>query len=272
MAQFEGDGHLQEFTRTKDGTKGKRDSSSHEAQGTVGIAGGKVQGGTETAVEMQEGYARVFDPLWSNARAFLDYLSENQLMQQDLSQASIGQFVIASGFLSIQDLAMFKEAWKAPSIQRQVKAGAGLGQKRANMTAAQKAMAQQQQNNTDMFLDMIQIMPHSVHARLLTQSNDSTKLVWSTLNPESLVAPASDLTLTYGDTMAGEWSLVGILSAYPEYMTPDFDQQFNADDFGMTESIIGQISKILAPIVRVTLGRPAAAYAITPLLIFREVS
>lgn len=272
LAQFEGDGHLQQFTRTKDGVRGKKDTSSHDMKGNVGIASGKMHGSTEIAHEMTEGYARVFDPLWSNARAFLDYISDHQMLQQDISKAAIGQFVIATGYLSIQDLAMFKDAWKAPSIQRKVKGGNGGGQKMANMTAAQKAAAREEQENTDLFLDMIQIMPHSVHARLLTRIEESAGLVWCTLNQDNLVAPASDITLTYGDTMSGEWSMVGIVSAYPEYLTPDLNQQFDEENFGLTESIVGQLSKMLAPIVRVTLGRPAAAYAVTPLLIFRDVA
>lgn len=72
--------------------------------------------------------------------------------------------------------------------------------------------------------------------------------------------------------MSGKWSIIGILSAQPEYLTPGFAQQFDESDLGLTHSIVGQISKILAPIVRMTLGRPAAAHAITPLLIFRELS
>jgi hypothetical protein len=72
--------------------------------------------------------------------------------------------------------------------------------------------------------------------------------------------------------MSGEWSIVGILSADPEYLTPDLNQQFDTENFGLMESIVGQLSKLLGPVVRVALGRPAAAHAITPLLIFRDVA
>jgi len=272
LSQFEGDGHLQQLTRTKDGSKGKRESSSREGKGNIGVVAGKVQGGTETSLEMQEGYARVFDPYWANARAFLDYLSERDLIQRDIYEASIGQFVIATGYLGIQDLAMFKDAWKLQSIQRKVKAGASSGRKAANMTAAQKAELREQQENTDLFLDMMQIMPHSVHARMITSDEVSSKLIWCTLNQDYLVAPASDLTLTYGSTMAGEWSIVGILSAHPEYVAPDLTNVDQTEHFGVMQSVVGQVSNVLAPIVRVALGRPSAAHAITPLLIFRRAS
>lgn len=272
LAQFEGDGHLQQFTRSKDGKRGKKETSSHDVKGNVGVASGTLKGSTETSTEMGEGYSGVFDPLWSNARAFLDHLSEHGLLGRSLDQAAIGQFVLVKGYLGIQDLSMFKDAWALKSVQSKVKGGIGGNPKQGNMTAAQKAAAREQQENTTLLLDMIQIMPHAVHARLITSEHGNARLVWCTLNQEYLVSPPSDILLAYGDTMAGEWSMVGVLSAHPEYLTPDLNQEFDPENFGLTESIVGQLSKMLAPVVRVALGRPSAAYAITPLLIFRDVA
>jgi hypothetical protein len=274
LAQLDELGHLQQITQTDHAEEGESQESRTGGHiGVPGALGGKHEGETGVTSSRSESAQRVYDPFWANARRFLDLLEENSLVQRDLEEAKVGQFVLATGYLSVQDLAMFKEAWKLQSIQRQVKGGVA-GKKTGNMTAAQKAASQTEKQNTELFLDMIQIMPHSVHARLLTKTgeNENTKLVWCALNQDYLVAPASDLTLTYGAMMAGEWSVIGILSAHPEYLTPDLSQEFNEEDLGLTESIIGQLSKILAPIVRVTLGRPAAAHAVTPLLIFRDVS
>jgi hypothetical protein len=272
LSQFDNNGLLTGLTQGDSVSKGAKRSKKIGIGGDVPIiGGGNIEfelGPGEVGSQTLE---RVYDPFWTNARLFLDVLTERNMIHRDLDAANIGQFVLATGYLSIQDLAMFKEAWKAPSVQRMVKGGTLAGKKTGNMTAAQKAEAREQQANTDLFLDMIQVMPHSVHARLLT-SGEGASLVWCTLNQEHLVAPASDITLTYGATMAGEWSIVGILSAAPEYLTPDLNQQFDAENFGLMESIVGQLSKLLAPIVRVSLGRPAAAHAMTPLLIFREVA
>ena len=273
LSQFDNNGLLTGVTQgdsiTKDAKRGKK----------IGIGGDvALFGGGNIEFEVSPGESgsqtleRVYDPFWANAREFLDALTERNLVQRDISEANIGQFVLATGFLSVQDLAMFKEAWKAPSIQKKVKGGATNGKKFANMTAAEKSAVREQQENTDLFLDMIQIMPHSVHARMLTRVGENANLIWCTLNQDHLVTPASDIALTYGATMSGEWSILGILSAKPEYQSPDLNAVFDAEDFGLTESIVGQISKMLAPIVRVSLGRPAAAHAVTPLLIFREVA
>lgn len=271
LAQFEGDGHLQQFTRTKDASRGKRESSSQEAKGNIGVAGGKLQAGKEIALEMVEGYARVFDPYWANARAFLDYLSQNEMIQRDLTSAELGQFVLVKGYLSVLDLVMFKEAWKMPAFQRKVKEGVSPSKKLGNMTAAEKSKQREEKDNTDLMLEMMQIMPHSIHASLVL-SGDQPGLLWCTLKEEYIVTPASDIVLAHGAMMPGEWIMVGILSAKPEYLTPDLTDLGSDQVPGLMQSVVGQVSSMIAPIVRVALGRPAAAYAMTPLLIFREVA
>lgn len=140
LSQF-GVGHLQKLTQTKEAERGSHEG--YETEGKVGIPG--VAGGThkqmqETSLAAAESSVRVYDPLWSNARAFLDHLSENELIRRNIDGANIGQFVLATGFLSIQDLAMFKEAWKLQSIQKKVKEGASPSKKIANMTAAQRRL------------------------------------------------------------------------------------------------------------------------------------
>jgi hypothetical protein len=72
--------------------------------------------------------------------------------------------------------------------------------------------------------------------------------------------------------MSGTWSIVGILTAFPESIVPDLNGSVDNEDLGLLTSLVGQVSQLLAPIVRVALGRPAAAFAVTPLLIFREVA
>lgn len=272
LSQFDENGLLTGLTQGDSVSKGAKRSKKIGLGGDVALlGGGKVEFEVGPGEVGSQTLERVYDPFWTNARLFLDVLTERNMIQRDLDAANIGQFVLATGYLSIQDLAMFKEAWKAPSVQRMVKKGTLAGKKTGNMTAAQKAAAQEQKDNTELFLDLIQVMPHSVHARMITRG-ESPKLIWCTLNQEHLVAPASDISLTYGAAMSGEWSIVGILSADPEYLTPDLNQEFDPENFGLMESIVGQLSKLLGPVVRVALGRPAAAHAITPLLIFRDVA
>lgn len=274
LAQLDELGHLQQITQTNHAEEGESEDSRTEGSlGVPGAIGGKIDNGSGASSSQSESSQRVYDPFWANARRFLDLLQERSLVCRNVDEARVGQFVLAKGYLSIQDLAMFKDAWKSNSIQRKIKEGTAGGRRIANLSAAQKEKVRDEQENKELFFDLLQVMPHSVHARMIVPMDDgNARLVWCALNHDSLVTPASDITLTYGSTMSGNWSIIGILSAHPEYLAPDLTQKFDSEDFGLMQSIVGQLSKILAPIVRVSLGRPAAAYAVTPLLIFREVS
>ncbi|MEQ1725423.1 MAG: hypothetical protein ABL882_05815 [Sphingopyxis sp.] len=194
------------------------------------------------------------------------------MIQRDVGAANIGEFVLASGHLSVVDLVMFKEAWKLPSLQKIIKAGMGGGQPTGNLTVAQKAAVHKQKTEGEMLLDLIQIMPHSVIASLITSEGDA-HMIWCPLREEYLVTPASEHVLMHGVTIPGKWSILGVMSAVPDFAGID-GLNATADDngVGLMQSIVGQVSKMLAPIVRVALGRPAYASGVTPLLIFRQVN
>ena len=272
LAQLEGDGHLQQFTRSKGGKRLKKEMSSEDVRANAIVASGRIQGSTELTTDLSDGYSGVYDPIWANARAFLDKIGEAKLLGSSLDSAAIGQLVIAKGFLKVDDLRLFKDIWKTPTIQRQFKGNLSGGRKPSNMSAAQKEAAKAEQDGKDIFADLIPVLPHSIHARLITDAPETPSLVWCTLAEEYLVTSATDIMLTHGEIMPGDWSIVGILTAYPEFSTPGLDRQFDENDLGMMDSLVGQLAKMIAPVIRVTLGRPAAAYAVTPLLIFREVA
>ena len=271
LAQFEGDGHLQQLTRTRDGSRGKKEIAGSDVKGGVGFLSGGAKGSVETSVDMTEAHSRVFDPFWANARAFLNYISEYDMLQRGLSSTAIGQFVMVRGYLSILDLAMLKESYKLPAINKKILSAALPSKPLHQMTATEKAAHKDAKENVEMLVDMLQILPHSIHATLLTDDDD-TKLVWSALREEYLATSAADLTLAHGSTLSGVWSIVGILSAYPEYVAPDLNIGDGGFEPGVMQSIVGLISKQIAPIVRVAVGRPSVAFAVTPLLIFREVA
>lgn len=273
LSQFDANGLLTELTQSEGVTKGSKRSKKVGVGGDVALlGGGRLEFEIGPGESGSESLERVYDPYWANARQLLDVLQERNMIMRSLDEASVGQIVLATGYLSIQDLGMMKEAWKAPTIKSKIMAGKSGGKRKGNMTAAQREAAKEEEDNAKLFLDLIQLMPHSVHARMLTSQREPASLVWCVLNQENLVTSASDVALTYGYMMSGEWSILGILNARPEYLAPDLSGQFKENDLGLTESIVGQVSKLLAPVVRVSLGRPSAAFGITPLLIFREVA
>lgn len=273
LAQFDQSGLITEIKQGESVTKGAKRGFKLEAGAQVALLGGGNLGFERSPGEAGgESIERSYDPFWANARMFLDVIDEKGLIQRDLSTAAIGQFVLVKGWLSIYDLLMFQEAWKLPSLQRMIRSGMALTKPTGNMTSAQKAAAKEQKDQTDMVLDLIQIMPHAVHASLVS-SDGSAQFIWCPLKQEYMVTPASELVLMHGVQVPGEWAVLGVLSAHPDFAgIEQVNVQADAAPVGMMNSMVGQASNAIAPLVRLALGRPGAAAAITPLLIFREVA
>jgi hypothetical protein len=100
--------------------------------------------------------------------------------------------------------------------------------------------------------------------------------VWANLREEFMVTPPSELVLTHGTSMPGEWAMLGILSGRPDHGHIEHQQKLaemgSALPPGVMNSAIGLLAQQMAPMIRMALGRPANAYAVTPILVFREVT
>lgn len=215
---------------------------------------------------------RTYDPLWTNARALLDYLAARDLINRDLLTARLGQFVLASGTLIVLDVAMLKAAWEKPMVRRFVTQGA-----RANVQGSAKGQSKSSRNgkqsDADLFLELLPVFPHSLQAHVVGADYSA----WCSLAEASLVGMSSDVVLKHGSLVPGEWHVLGILDAVPD---PDNDPGVSAGSLGHRDAAVvtaagtavGSLVAQLAPMARQFLGRPYTSYGLTPLLIFREVS
>jgi len=239
----------------------------------------------QTSLAASEGLTRVFDPYWSNARAFLNYLSENDLLQLDITKATMGQFVEVTGSLIIADNAMFRFMWENPSIRSFMK-----NQFLAATEAAQQQQQQPQPNRqerrkqghvakpkseaeqqADLVLELIPHMPHSGHIHIVTDELG----VWASAADGALVTPMADLVLKHGPKIAGQWSMVGILDAYPFDATQMEQHLMTGMEMARVGMGIENLSKVALQMewpIRQALGRPLLSYGMTPLLVYRKLS
>ncbi|MDB5577893.1 MAG: hypothetical protein JWR80_3069 [Bradyrhizobium sp.] len=280
LSQFDANGLLTGLTQGEGVTKGARRSKKFGfgAQAPI-IGGGNLEfeiGPGEAGSQTME---RAYDPFWTNALTFLDFLEEKQLIQPQIEAASLGQFVLARGRLTMLDLTIFKEAWALGTIQRAMRAGSESPAPEGNRQErrSHKITGQKQQNqmpsDTDIAIELMGILPHTVHATISTEFGDAT---WAVLRNEFMVTPSSELVLTHGSGMPGEWAMLGILNARPDFGETEFQQQLagvaQTLPPGLVNSGVGMMMQLLSPLIRTALGRPENAYAVTPLLIFREIS
>ena len=272
LAQFDDSGHLQQVAQSEEASKGSKRGFQVNIGGGASVLGTGGQGNVGFQRTPEEGGSesllRVYDPLWTNALTFLDYLEQHNLLERDLTKARLGQLVLASGGLTITDLAMMQSAWKLPAIQKLLKGGAAdlQASRQQRRAAARSSTSNDTASQVDLIVELLSIMPHSVQARI----HDANGEVWCSLSQTSMVGLPSDLMLKHGVAVPGNWNIVGILDALPGAATDTEETATITPERPI--SMIATLVTSLAPIVRAFLGRPDEAFGVTPLLIFRKVS
>ena len=280
LAQFDNLGHLQQVTSSETVAKGAKRGYSLKVGGSLPVPGspegaeGGITFGVDPSQSGSEALARVYDPLWTNALALLDCLDERGLIQRDVSAARLGQFVIASGKLSILNTEMVPKFWESQAIRemaaRQWSENArtqwAANPENAKLKGGQRDRAEKLVFNaaTQMAkggLDILASFPHSAQCSI-----DGTNFsVWSSLSADGMVGTVADLSLKHGTELPGEWHLLGVLDALPDQIPA----QTAIVNTGVPQHF-GTLIRNLSNLGRTMLGRAPGAYGMTALLLFRE--
>lgn len=260
LSQFDNSGNLKEVIQDESIQRTTQSRGRLSAgAGIPTVARG--EGEHSTSVEESDFRAghRRYDPVWTNARTFLDFLDERDLIKRDISSSNMGQFVLCSGTLSVSDLQLMERAWKLKSVQSLIKQGqrGSTGNRNIRRGRGKSGSANPE---IDLVLELLSIMPHTIQAKLSGVAN-----VWCSLDQEAMSTVVSDIPLKHGVVIPGEWHALGILDARPGISTP------SDPDMSDGVEIAGKMMEIFGPVIRNLLGRPNDHYGITPLLIFREV-
>ena len=263
LSQFDNSGHLKEIVQNESAQRSQQKTGTVKAAGGVPlVATAEGEHSSETGATYQRDSQRVYDPIWANARTFLDYLDEWDMIQRDVTKANMGQFVLCSGGLSITDLQLMERTWKLKSVQSLIKSGQQPPSRNRQQRRAQGTLVAPATPEVDLVVDLLSIMPHTIQAKLSGMAN-----VWCSLSQDGMSTLASDITLKHGTKIPGEWHALGILDAKPESSTLTESDP----DFSDGQEIAAKMMTLLGPLAKNLLGRPEGHFGITPLLIFREV-
>ncbi len=287
LAQFNDAGHLQQIKENKSASKGTQRGFKIGATGTVVGTGGGLNFERSPGEYASEGIERIYDPLWTNAFALLDYLDERDLIQRNVTEAKVGQFVLASGKFLVTDLPLLRKMWEIPAIkatliaQLQTTIAQLIAQQIAAAAAPpstaqaapapeqepqpQKLPLQMQSALAPALMEVLPILPQFLQG-MICGDNYS---IWCGLAEQWLVGTSAEIALKHGYEIAGQWSILGIMDALPgplpaQIIIPPLP-------FGAPQNM-GPNAQNLAVAARTSFGRPADAHGVTPLLIFREVS
>ncbi len=232
--------------------------------GSVGASGGIPLVGQATgnlshnnAKKEADKLEQSFDPLWRTAIHFLDYLASEELIVNRAEDARIGQFVRVTGSLAVFDMNNMQIAWKTKLIRE-----AALNNFIANIHRNPLHNAKQHKDHVTAIFDFLKDLPHVVQMGIKTPEN----FFWGILSEVNLVTSSTDILLKSGGSLSGHWTVIGIIDSIPD------DMNNQAGDTLGQLGAFGELASGLAPVIRAAVGRPSAAYGITPLLILREVS
>lgn len=265
LAQFDEHGVRQSVKATE--ATGRVEGTRTSASGNlsvplVGGGGGAVD--LTVSDETRDAAEYTFDPLWTNARRLLDYLTQHELLNKDIWSTTLGSFIQLEGALSVIDPNLAKPIIKIKSIKDMM---------RKNIIDSLDGPMNARNKMFDAFVDMIDVTQSSVQAHL----NGDNFTAWCTLTETALSIPSSDLALKHGSFVPGRWTLIGILDAFPDQKaepTPENPEPKTVDEVvaEFAGTMIGTMTAQITSISRELVGRPRNFFGITPLVIFREVS
>jgi hypothetical protein len=282
LAQFDNFGHLQQITTSETASKGIKRGYSVKVAASTPVPGamegaeGSITLGRDPSQSGSEAQARVYDPLWTNARTLLDYLDEQQFIQRDLTAGRLGQFVLASGELSILNAGLLPKIWESSgvrdnAVRTAVETARALCQadpryatlRSSEKAKVEKAAVKAAEVSTQGGMEVLPLFPHSAQCTI----KGTNFSVWSTLSADGMVGTVADLSLKHGTDIPGEWHLLGVLDALPN----PIQAAIPITNTG-TPMHMGVLIKNLSNLGRTLLGRGPEAYGVTALLIFRKVS
>ena len=261
LAQLSDAGLLTALRETEGKERGVSIAAEAKAEGKIpmlakGGAGGSIEGRYSRTGQLE----RTFDPLWQNARKFVDFARE---AARNLNEAQIGQIVSITGAVTIVDFDFLKNFIANKAIMESLLADNGEQDGNRQQRRANKQL--QKKPAEPPIADLFGLFPYKIQMTL-----EGAETVWSTLAEEFLVTEASDLVLKYGRALDGEWTVVGVMDAAPHDFSGDILGDVDFDD-GM-EAFGMKITNAMAPMARVLLGRPSHAFGLTPLVIYRDIS
>jgi hypothetical protein len=207
-----------------------------EAKGGIKYFFGELS----AAIKGDRKNSRTYDPQWRLPVEFVK-LTESAEDHTSILSASRGDIVKLIGQLSLIDYRFMSEMLKVPSISDGYSSAVGAA---SAVHPSPDALVKTYDSVPNLLVAMISAGPIKT---------------WSTLNNVCTTASTGDLILKCGPSIAGEWTLIGILDELPLTLRnakPSPEPTVEAE---------------IASQVRAHLGSPLDHHAITPLTIHRRV-
>ncbi|WP_341268752.1 hypothetical protein [Morganella morganii] len=252
--------------------KKNTDTSGLNVGGGAGALLFKAEGKANKSLtdECSESFELTHDATWSLPLQLLDLLHAHNLMTFGTSGSRLGSLSLISGNIVIFDVSTMKKS--LPFFANYL----ALQRKRISPTLPPKAKSSKKSPNTaddievadgvtvGIIKDFLDVIPTQIQVDFYEVGGSQS---WMSLNPEWLTINPTDLALKYGSNLPGQWNVLGIVDAMPDYLVDTNSEPFIRDeDNEMKSGVYGMIDQL-----RTMFGRSDTKYGITPLLIFRKI-
>lgn len=225
--------------------------------GTIGGAAG--MGGSEA---QSDDLSKTYDPLWRNALTFFEIIQKNKMANKDVGAAGIGEFIIIEGALHIQDTAFIQKFYQNESVRSHVFKKEMMNPETGEVFTREEL---------DVEFDAMAQFPAHVQVHFL---NDKQDVLWGTLIPEGLVTSTSEITLKYGPSVEGIWTMIGIKDAEkmpdPSGILVKESKIEELIDLYKNQDFMKEATQMGYRMQR-WIGRHMYFYGVTPLAIFRRI-
>jgi hypothetical protein len=276
LAQFKTYGVPQNVKASESAGRATSTKTAISAGGGVPlVAQGQAALDQTNTSDERDATEHTYDPLWRNALDLRDYLEEEGLINRDITAANIGQFIIASGELTVLNAAVMRETWVSPILRAgAVKQAMNVAQAKCRANPANAALKgpdkakaertamETAKFNAEVAIDNLKYYPHSINCIIKGDGFSA----WAPLHEEGITGAATDLALMHGSEVPGLWNLLGILDARPSPIPAQEIILPSEVPLHFAPSI-----KNFANMAGTLLGRSPEAYGMTALLLFREV-
>jgi hypothetical protein len=249
LAQLDDDGVLMSIKRTR---------HIEEEQKNLGSVGVNVatRATTEDNATIGKQSERHYDSSTVALYSVIDRLDELGFIKKGISATAMGQLLLCSGTITFQDIRMMRDLWD-PIMKMFINQQANQAGNKTN-----KSLLQNKTKEAEYIKSILSALPHALLMTLFSEGRS----LWSSLEEEHLKINSDDITLKHGANFAGTWHVLGILDA-----KPDYEMESSTVPHKTGNELFDGMTEILS-VIRTTLGRPANAYGITPVAIFRTVS
>ncbi|HED3889375.1 TPA: hypothetical protein R4229_001733 [Morganella morganii] len=270
IAQLNDNGVLQTLKQVN-GEK-NTDTSGLNIGGGAGALLFKAEGKANKSLtdECSESFELTHDATWSLPLQLLDLLHAHNLITFGTSDSRLGSLSLISGNIVIFDVSTMKKS--LPFFANYF----ALQRENALSNIPPKARPSKKKPKTiddievsdgvtvGIIKDLLDVIPTQIQVDFYEVGGSRS---WMSLNPEWLTINPTDLALKYGSRLPGQWNVLGIVDAMPDYLMDTTFEPFILDeDNDMKSGVCGMIDQL-----RTMFGRSDTKYGITPLLIFRKI-